>query len=147
MTKFTFITFGKVKSEPIKELIDYYLMLLGKYAKTDYRVLKDVDGRHVEVTDLNSSFRELGYTIAVTEHGTDFTTEGFKFFVDKRFRYENNITFIFGNAFGLHQEFLQRCDYSVALSKLTFTHEISIVLMIEQLYRVLNLTNGGSYHK
>lgn len=147
MTKMTFITFGKVKSGPIKDMIEYYLMLLGKYTKTEYRVLKDVDARPVEVGDLNSSFRELGYTIAVSEHGTDFTTEGFKFFVDKRFRYEENITFIFGNAFGLHQEFLQKCDYSIALSKLTFTHELAIVLMIEQLYRVLNLTNGGSYHK
>lgn len=70
MTKITFITFGKVKSEPIKELIEYYLMLLGKYAKTEYRALKDVDGRPVEASDLNSSFRDLGYTIAVTEHHT-----------------------------------------------------------------------------
>ncbi|MCA9380454.1 23S rRNA (pseudouridine(1915)-N(3))-methyltransferase RlmH [Candidatus Dojkabacteria bacterium] len=147
MTKITFITFGKIKSEPIKELIEYYLMLLGKYSKTEYRVLRDVDGRKVEASDLNSSFRDLGYTIAVSEQGTDFTTEGFKFFVDKRFRYENNITFIFGNAFGLDPEFLQKCDYSIALSKLTFTHELAIVLMIEQLYRVLNITSGGSYHK
>lgn len=147
MSKITFITFGKIKSEPIKELVEYYTMLLGKYTKTEHRVLKDVDGRQVEPEDLNTSFRDLSYTIAVTEYGTDFTTEGFKFFVDKRFRYENNITFIFGNAFGLHHQFLQKCDYSIALSKLTFTHELAIVLMIEQLYRVLNLTHGGSYHK
>lgn len=147
MAKFTFITFGKIKSSPVSELADYYLTLLGKYAKTDFRVLKDVENRMIEISDINTSFRDLGYTVAVTEHGKDFTTEGFKFFVDKRFRYENNVTFIFGNAFGLHPDFLQKCDFSLALSRLTFPHEIAVVLLLEQLYRVLNMTSGGSYHK
>lgn len=147
MAKFTFLTFGKVKSSSIDELVNYYNTLLGKYIKTEIRVLKDVDNRPIEIGDLNSSFRELGFTVAVTEQGKDFTTEGFKFFVDKRFRYENNVTFIIGNAFGLHQDFLQRCDFSLALSKMTFTHEMAFVLLLEQLYRVLNMSNGGSYHK
>ncbi len=147
MAKFTFITFGKVKSSSIDELVNYYNTLLGKYIKTEIRVLKDVDNRPIEIGDLNSSFRELGFTVAVTEQGKDFTTEGFKFFVDKRFRYENNVTFIIGNAFGLHQDFLQRCDFSLALSKMTFTHEMAFVVLLEQLYRVLNMSNGGSYHK
>lgn len=147
MAKFTFITFGKIKSSSIEELVNYYNTLLGKYIKTEIRVLKDVDSRPIEISDISSSFRDLGFTVAVTEQGKDFTTEGFKFFVDKRFRYENNVTFIIGNAFGLHQDFLQRCDFSLALSKMTFTHEMSIVVLLEQLYRVLNMSNGGSYHK
>lgn len=147
MAKFTFITFGKIKSSSIEELVNYYNTLLGKYIKTEIRVLKDVDSRPIEIDDISSSFRDLGFTVAVTEQGKDFTTEGFKFFVDKRFRYENNVTFIIGNAFGLHQDFLQRCDFSLALSKMTFTHEMSFVVLLEQLYRVLNMSNGGSYHK
>jgi len=147
MAKFTFITFGKIKSSSIDELVNYYNTLLGKYIKTEIRVLKDVDSRPIEIGDISSSFRDLGFTVAVTEQGKDFTTEGFKFFVDKRFRYENNVTFIIGNAFGLHQDFLQRCDFSLALSKMTFTHEMSFVVLLEQLYRVLNMSNGGSYHK
>ncbi len=147
MAKFTFITFGKIKSSSIEELVNYYNTLLGKYIKTEMRVLKDVDNRPIEVGDINTSFRDLGYTVAVSEQGKDFTTEGFKFFVDKRFRYENNVTFIIGNAFGLHPDFLQRCDFSLALSRMTFTHEMAFVVLLEQLYRVLNMSNGGSYHK
>lgn len=147
MAKFTFITFGKIKSSSIEQLVNYYNTLLGKYIKTEIRVLKDVNNRPIETGDLNSSFRDLGFTVAVSEQGKDFTTEGFKFFVDKRFRYENNVTFIIGNSFGLHQDFLQRCDFSLALSKMTFTHEMAFVILLEQLYRVLNMTNGGSYHK
>lgn len=147
MAKLTFITFGKIKNPHMKELSEYYQTLLGRYVKIDFRVLNDVGERAVEVTDLKSSFKDLGYTIAITEHGKDFSTEGLKFFVTKRFNYEDNVTFIFGNAFGLDQSFLQRCDYTLALSKMTFTHEMAIVLLLEQLFRVLNLTHGGSYHK
>ncbi len=147
MTKFTFITFGKVKSANLHELVSYYNTLLGKYIKTEIRILKDVEGRPIEIADINTSFRDLGYTVAVTEHGRDFDTEGLKFFVDKRFRYENSVTFIIGNAFGLDPAFMQRCDFSLALSKLTFPHEMALVILLEQLYRVLNMTNGGSYHK
>jgi 23S rRNA (pseudouridine1915-N3)-methyltransferase len=147
MAKLTFITFGKIKNPNLKELSEYYQLLLSKYVKVDFRVLNDVNERQIEVSDLKTSIRELGYTIAVTEKGKDFTTEGFNFFVDKRFRYENNVTFIIGNAFGMHPEFLQRCDYTLALSKMTFTHEMATVILLEQLYRVLNITSGGSYHK
>lgn len=149
MAKLTFITFGKIKNPQLKELSDYYQTLLGKYVKFEFRVLNDVGERVVELTDLKASFKELGlgYTVAVTEQGKDFSTEGFKFFINKRLHYEHNITFIFGNAFGLEPAFFQRCDYTLALSKMTFTHEMAIVLLLEQLFRVLNLTQGGSYHK
>lgn len=149
MSKLTFITFGKIKTPQLKELAGYYQMLIGKYAKIEVRELNDVGERAVELTDLKGTFKELGfgYTVAVTEHGKDFTTEGLKFFFNKRFNYEDNITFIFGNAFGMDPVFFQRCDYSLALSKLTFTHEMAIVLLLEQLFRILNLTHGGNYHK
>lgn len=148
MAKLTFITFGKIKNPQLDELSKYYQLLLGKYAKIEFRVLNDVGDRAIELSDLRvGNFRELGYTIAVTEQGRDFSTEGFKFFFTKRFNYENNITFIFGNAFGLDPMFLQRCDYTLALSKMTFTHEMAVFILLEQLFRVLNLVHGGSYHK
>lgn len=149
MAKLTFLTFGKLKNPQLKELGEYYQMLIGKYAKLEVRELNDVGERAVELSDLKGTFKELGlgYTIAVTEQGKDFSTEGFKFFLNKRLNYEHNITFIFGNAFGMEPAFFQRCDYTLALSKMTFTHEMAIVILLEQLFRVLNLTHGGNYHK
>lgn len=147
MAKLILLTFGKIKDNNLLELGNYYQMLLSKYIKVEYRVLNDVGNRPITLNDFKVSLNELGYTIAVTEQGREFTTEGFKFFMNKRMNYENNITFIFGNAFGMEPLFLQRCDYTLALSQMTFTHEMSIVLLLEQLYRVLNLTHGGNYHK
>lgn len=147
MAKYTFITFGKIKSDPIAELVDYYYDKLSKYVKTEMRVLKDVQDRPIEIRDLNSTLKQLGYTVALSEKGNDFTTEGFKFFVTKRFNYESEVTFIVGNAFGLHTEFSQYSNYVLSLSKMTYPHELSLVLLLEQLYRVSNMTEGGKYHK
>lgn len=147
MGKYTIITFGKIKSEPVAQLVDYYSTLLNKYVKTEIRVLKDVQDRQVEIKDLNSSLKELGYTVALSENGAEFNTSSFKFFVDKRFRYEQNVTFIVGNAFGLHHEFTQYSNYILSLSKMTFPHELTVALLLEQLFRVANMTSGGKYHK
>ena len=41
----------------------------------------------------------------------------------------------------------KRIDLRLSLSKMTFTHELSRVLLIEQLHRVIDLLKGGNYHK
>lgn len=147
MAKYTFITFGKIKSDPITQLVEMYNDRLKRYVKTEIREMKEVKERPIEVKDLNTSLKDLGYTVVLSEKGNEFNTESFKFFVNKRFRYEPQVTFIMGNGFGVDPEFFQYCNYTLSLSKMTYPHELALVLLLEQLYRVENMTGGGKYHK
>jgi 23S rRNA (pseudouridine1915-N3)-methyltransferase len=56
-------------------------------------------------------------------------------------------TFVIGGPLGLHPRFLDEADARWSLSPLTFPHELTRVLVAEQLYRALTLARGIPYHK
>ncbi|MDW7771911.1 MAG: 23S rRNA (pseudouridine(1915)-N(3))-methyltransferase RlmH [Desulfobulbaceae bacterium] len=56
------------------------------------------------------------------------------------------IHFIIGGHYGLHEEILHRADLVLSLSRMTFTHEMSRLVLLEQLYRGCMINGGRSYH-
>ena len=58
-----------------------------------------------------------------------------------------HLIFLLGGALGLAPEVLGRADYILSLSRLTFTHEIARLLLLEQLYRASTIRAGTGYHK
>ena len=56
------------------------------------------------------------------------------------------LTFIIGGAYGVDDSVRERADASMALSRLTFPHQLVRVLFLEQLYRALSLNAGHGYH-
>lgn len=59
----------------------------------------------------------------------------------------SQISFIIGGAFGLSEEVKKVCDFHLSLSKMTFTHRMARILLLEQIYRAENIAAGGKYHK
>ena len=60
---------------------------------------------------------------------------------------KNNITFIIGSSFGLSNEIKQMSDYKFSMSKMTFPHKLARIMLTEQVYRALSITNNAKYHK
>lgn len=56
-------------------------------------------------------------------------------------------TFIIGGAEGLDAKITNRASFSWSLSPLTFTHQMVRLLLVEQLYRAIEIEEGSSYHK
>ncbi len=59
----------------------------------------------------------------------------------------SEITFIIGGAFGMDERVKKLADLRLSVSKMTFTHRMMRVILIEQIYRALNIASGGNYHK
>lgn len=57
------------------------------------------------------------------------------------------IAFLIGGSAGLDAAVLSRADAKISFSKLTFTHEMARVLLLEQLYRVTAILSGKPYHR
>ena len=79
----------------------------------------------------------------LTEEGKEFTTREFSSYLGG---IDRKIVFIIGGPYGISDEVKARADKLMALSKMTFTHEMARMIFLEQLYRALNLLNGGAYH-
>lgn len=59
----------------------------------------------------------------------------------------SHIAFIIGGPFGLDEGVKSLCDIRLSLSEMTFNHRIARLLLLEQIYRALNISSGGNYHK
>jgi 23S rRNA (pseudouridine1915-N3)-methyltransferase len=57
------------------------------------------------------------------------------------------ITFIIGGSLGLSQALKKRANASLSLSRLTFTHQMTRIILLEQIYRSFKILNHEPYHK
>ena len=62
-------------------------------------------------------------------------------------RLSMNLVFVIGGSYGLSNEVLERSNYSLSFSDLTFTHQLFRVILLEQIYRFFKIINNESYHK
>ena len=87
---------------------------------------------------LNSSFN-------IALHPDSKEIDSFEF--SKIISSNSNINFFIGGAFGFEKEFLQKCDMTLSLSKLTMSHKIAKIVLYEQIYRAFSIINNHPYHK
>ena len=59
----------------------------------------------------------------------------------------NEIVFIIGGANGLSQDVSNRANFKLSFSKMTFTHQMIRLLLLEQIYRAFKILNGENYHR
>ena len=59
----------------------------------------------------------------------------------------SKICFVIGGSLGLGQELINRANYRLKLSEMTFLHQMTRLLVVEQLYRSFKILNHETYHK
>ena len=59
----------------------------------------------------------------------------------------SDLSFVIGGSYGLADEIKKKAKLKLSLSRMTFTHQISRVLILEQIYRAFQISTGGKYHK
>ena len=85
--------------------------------------------------------------ILLDEKGDVYKTIKFSKFIQEKFLYSSKkIVFIIGGAYGFNKELKKTVQKKISLSKLTFTHDMARVILIEQIYRALTLIKNIPYH-
>lgn len=59
---------------------------------------------------------------------------------------KSHITFVIGGAFGYTDDLRRRADFALSFSKMTFTHQMIRLLLVEQIYRAFKISRGEKYH-
>ena len=59
----------------------------------------------------------------------------------------STITFVIGGSYGLSDELRNKAKFKWCLSQLTFTHQMTRILVLEQIYRAFKILNHEVYHK
>ncbi len=144
--QFLIITAGKPALTYAKEGVQLYQERLRPFGRTELKIVKDGNSEDVSARLLAAS--EGCLRIAMDERGELWTTAQF---VDKTRKWQlhsvKKIAFLIGASDGHTDELRSRCDHILALSKLTLQHELALVVLMEQLYRVHTVIAGTPYHR
>lgn len=160
MLNITIMTVGKIKEKYFREAIEEYKKRLSRYCKLNIIEVKD------EPTPDNPSDREKeavlekegarigeklpknAYVVALCIEGKMQTSEELADFLQKTATEGySDIVFIIGGSMGLWEEIKKRADLRISFSKMTFPHQLMRVILLEQIYRGFNISEGGKYHK
>ena len=80
--------------------------------------------------------------------GNMLTSEGLAKNLQQRMvQGQSDFTFVIGGSNGLHQDVLDRSNYALSFSKMTFPHQMMRVILLEQVYRAFKIMRGEAYHK
>lgn len=137
--------FGKIKNSAFKELTEYYLKLASKNLKIEVVNLKSIEERKIELKDIEN-LKITSQTYFLSEFGKTMSTEKFCNLIAQNRDNSEEMNFIFGNSFGLSDEIKSKYKL-LSLSEMTYNHELSLVLMAEQLFRASDQISGGKYNK
>ena len=158
--KITLITVGKIKEKYLKEAIAEYSKRLSKYCKLDILEVADektpdnaseiVENqiRAKEADRILKYVKDDAFVITLEINGKQLTSEELANKIDTLgIQGTSHILFIIGGSIGLGQEVLERSDYALSFSKMTFPHQLMRVILLEQVYRSYRIIHGEPYHK
>lgn len=153
------IAIGKNKDKALKMLESEYLKRLSAFTKCEIIEVKDEPNDHAQrekeaqiIKDKEASralekVKQDDYVILLDLHGTMDTSEDFAKRLDSLTSTRPNIVFVIAGSLGPGSDLIKRADLRWKLSDLTFTHLMTRVLILEQIYRAFMINNHRNYHK
>lgn len=136
MFKVKVLTIGRCKEVWLAEgIAEYEKRLQGKVA-IEWLIAKD-DAQLIE-------WAEAEPFIALDPKGELLTSEAWS---QKMVRFGSRFNFVIGGAVGLPGKLLEKARFRWSLSPLTFTHQMTRLILVEQIYRALEIDRGSQYHK
>lgn len=158
--KITLITVGKIKEKYLKDAIAEYSKRLSKYCKLEIIEVADEktpDNASEVVEDavrdkegerILKCLKDDMFVITLEIAGKMLTSEELSEKIENLgIQGKSHIAFVIGGSIGLGKEVLNRSNYALSFSKMTFPHQLMRVILLEQIYRSYRIMNGEPYHK
>lgn len=158
--KITICCVGKVKEKFYCQAIDEYSKRLSKYCKLEIKEVADEKtpdsasdnvNRMIKAKEgerLLSCIKDDMYVIALAIDGKMLdSVELSEKIANLGISGKSDIAFVIGGSLGLDDKVLQRADYNLSFSKMTFPHQLMRVILLEQIYRSFRIMKNEPYHK
>ena len=151
--RFRIIWPGKTKDARLRALIEDYTKRLSHFVRCEVTELKeagrvDKTGIDKETRRISDGLRPGAVTVLLDPDGAEWTSQQL---ADQVRSWETNgikeVAFVVGGPHGVAPELVARADKRWSLSRMTLTHEMARVLLLEQLYRAYTIIHGVPYQK
>jgi 23S rRNA (pseudouridine1915-N3)-methyltransferase len=154
------ISVGKIKEKYFKNAISEYSKRLSRYCKLSFievpdekapESLSEIEMENIkdkEGQGILKNIKEGTYVIALDIKGKMMTSEELATKLGTLgIQGKSSIAFIIGGSLGLSKNVLNRADFKLSFSLMTFPHQLMKVVLLEQVYRGFRINRGEPYHK
>ena len=151
---------GHLKEAYLKQGIQEYLDRLKPYAQVeivelnDESIVTNPSAKEIEMAKDKEGQRVIKllkndeYLIGLDLVKKQPTSPEFaKYLEDKFVLGGSNISFVIGGSYGLSDELKKRCQDRIGLSNMTFLHQMTRLILLEQIYRAFKINRNEVYHK
>lgn len=147
---------GKTNDSRIISLMEDYIKRINRYHRLDIQIVPELkkkgkQNEKIQKQKEGASILEMlkpgDWTIILDERGKLFDSVSFsKYINNKRSCAHKRMVFVVGGPYGFSDEIYDRCQEKIALSSMTFSHQMVRLFLLEQLYRANTLLNNEPYH-
>ena len=158
--KIRIIAIGKIKETYLKLGIEEYLKRIKPYSQIEIIEVNDEPVRdnpsdsEIEIVKNKEGQKVLkllkdnDYLISLDLGKKQLKSSDFARFLEEKFVLGNSlITFVIGGSYGLSDELKNRANDSISLSEMTFLHQMTRLILLEQIYRAFKINRNETYHK
>lgn len=158
--KITLVTVGKIKEKYYRDAIAEFEKRLSRYCKLEIIEVPDEktpdqasEAQEEQIKEKESErilrhIKEQSYVIVLSIAGAMLDSVQLSNKIEQwGVQGKSHLVFVIGGSLGTHQKILDRGDFQLSFSNMTFPHQLMRVILLEQIYRSYRIMNGEPYHK
>jgi 23S rRNA (pseudouridine1915-N3)-methyltransferase len=149
---------GKTRDRALEKLEEIYLEKINHLGSCEVVVTRAAKGINekeserimkMEADGLERQLRRSHeYVVCLSDRGRPLSSQGFTdLLADIPLKLSKKVVFIVGGFLGLHKSLLDSSDLILSLSRMTFSHELCRLMLLEQIYRSMSVIKGHKYAK
>ncbi|MCY4779533.1 23S rRNA (pseudouridine(1915)-N(3))-methyltransferase RlmH [Sphingobacterium sp. UT-1RO-CII-1] len=154
--KIILVCIGKTDDKLMVDAIDNYAKRLKHYINFEIKIISDLKNNK-NLTQEQQKLKEgelllkqvlnTDTLILLDERGTAYSSVGFSEFIEqKMLQSTNRLVFVVGGPYGFAESVYKRAAGLLSLSKMTFSHQMIRLFIVEQVYRAFTIMRGEPYH-
>lgn len=147
---------GKTDDNCIKDLMQKYISRIHTFVPFEITIIPDIKKnknipekwqKEKEGELILNRLSTADFVVLLDEKGRTFHSLDFAQFLQKKMNAGiKNLVFVIGGPYGFSDEVYKRANFKLALSPMTFSHQLVRVIFLEQLYRGLSILHNHPYH-
>ena len=151
------LTIGKGRIKYLNDGVADYIKRISRYATlTQFEIKEERASRGLSPREIAEKEGERilrtipdnSYLVVLDDKGASCSSKALASRLsDLGLRGESRICFVIGGALGLSKQVVEKADWRLSLSSLTFPHEMARLVLLEQIYRAFTIIRGEKYHK
>ncbi|MDR3365431.1 MAG: 23S rRNA (pseudouridine(1915)-N(3))-methyltransferase RlmH [Prevotellaceae bacterium] len=153
--KIALLFVGKTENGYLPAAVATYVERIARYAAVEVKIVAEPkNAKSLSEQEQKKREGELilaavgeGELLLLDERGQELSSEEFALFLSKKMSGSAKaLTFVVGGAYGFSEEVYRRANGKIALSRMTFSHQMVRLFFVEQLYRAFTIMKGEPYH-